>query len=69
MAIAEGGEPEYKPDDQYPEWLWTIAAEKPLVEDYIMKGLENVPHKEMKMVIRMINKRRIKDGNDSRRKS
>lgn len=40
-----------------------------MLEDYVMKGLENVPHGEMKMVVRMINKRRIKEGNDARRKT
>jgi hypothetical protein len=67
--FAEGPEPEYKPDSEYPAWLWKLLEEKPLLEDYVMKGLENVPHGEMKMVVRMINKRRIKEGNDARRKT
>ncbi len=67
-AAADGPEPEYKADSEYPPWLFKVLDEKPLLEDYIMKGLENVPPAEMKMVQRMISKRGIKAGNNERRK-
>ena len=38
-----------------------------MLEDFVMKGLENVPAKDMKAVFRMANKRRIKADNDKRR--
>jgi hypothetical protein len=39
-----------------------------MLEDYVMKGLEHVPQGEMKRVFRLANKRKIKEGNDARRK-
>jgi hypothetical protein len=65
---ADGGEPEYKADDQYPPWLFKLIDEKPILEDYVMQGLENVPTGEMKRVFRIANKRRIKEYNTSIRK-
>jgi len=65
---ADGGEPEYKADDQYPPWLFKLIDEKPILEDYVMKGLENVPTGDMKRVFRLANKRRIKEYNTAHRK-
>jgi hypothetical protein len=61
-------EPEYKADSEYPPWLFSLLDEKPMLEDYVMKGLEHVPNDEMKRVFRLANKRKIKEANDSRRK-
>ncbi len=68
MSCADGAEPEYKAESEYPPWLFKLLEEKPLLEDYIMKGLENVPEQDMKMVFRMANKRRVKANNDRMRK-
>lgn len=65
---AEGPEPEYQSDSAYPPWLFKLLEEKPILEDYIMMGLDKVPQEEMKRVYRMANKRRVKAGNDERRK-
>jgi hypothetical protein len=67
-AAAEGPEPEYKAESEYPPWVFSMIEEKPLLEDFIMKGLEKVPNEKMKMVFRMANKRQIKEGNNARRK-
>ena len=64
---ADGSDPEYQADDKYPPWLFQLLDEKPMLEDFVMKGLENVPPKDMKAVFRMANKRRIKAENDKRR--
>ena len=61
-------EPVYKAEDQYPPWLFKLLDEKPILEDYVMKGLENVPTGEMKRVFRLANKRRIKEYNTAHRK-
>jgi hypothetical protein len=65
---ADGPEPEYKDDKEYPEWIWKLLDEKPLLEDFVMKGLENVPQDKRKTVFRMASKRKIKEGNASREK-
>lgn len=63
FALAEGGEPEYKEDSAYPPWVFKLLEEKPLLEDMVMKGIENVPTEQMQTVFRMANKRRIKERN------
>ena len=57
---ADGKEPEYGPESAYPPWLFELLADKPILEDHLLKGLENVPKQDMKTVVRMINKARIK---------
>jgi hypothetical protein len=69
LCAADGPEPEYKPDSEYPPWLFQLLEEKPVLEDYVMKGLEKVSDEKMKTVFRMANKRRIKSGNDALRKN
>jgi len=66
--LKEGADPVYQADDKYPSWIYTLLEDKPILEDYIMKGLENAPPEKMKMVFRMANKRKIKAKNSENRK-
>ena len=67
--LSDGPEPEYKPINEYPEWLEKLVDARPMIlEDYIMRGMENVPDDELKQVFRTANKRRIKEANDAKRK-
>ena len=68
LPHTDGADPEYQADDKYPPWLFKLLDERPMLEDFIMKGLEKVPREEMKMVFRLANKRRIKEANDAKRK-
>lgn len=68
LATADGPEPEYKPDSEYPPWVFGLLDEKPLLEDFIMRGMEKVPTDKMKTVFRMANKRRVKASNASMKK-
>ncbi len=52
--LKEGPEPEYKPDSEYPAWVLKLADEKPIIEDVVMKGLENVPRDMIKTVFRAV---------------
>ena len=61
--LKEGDEPIYRPDESYPPWLWTLLEEPPLLDDLAMKGVENLTQPELKRVIRMASKKRIKTRN------
>ena len=61
--LKEGDEPVYKPDDAYPPWLWTLLNEPPLLDDLAMRGVEKLSQPELKRVIRLASKKRIKQRN------
>ncbi len=61
--LKEGDEPVYKPDDAYPPWLWTLLNEPPLLDDLAMRGVEKLSQPELKRVIRLTSKKRIKQRN------
>ena len=68
-VLKEGPEPEYQPDRAYPPWLARLLDEKPLVEDVLMRGVENLTQPEMKLVIRATRKHRIKTSNAASEKA
>lgn len=68
-VLKEGPEPEYQPDSAYPPWLARLLDEKPLVEDVLMRGVENLTQPEMKLVIRATRKHRIKTSNAASEKA
>jgi hypothetical protein len=63
--LKEGDEPTYQPDAAYPPWLWTLLDEPPLLEDLAMKGVERLTQPELKRVIRLASKKKIKTRNDA----
>lgn len=67
--LKDGPEPEYQADTEYPPWLFELLADKPPVEDLMMKGVEKMTPEEMKVVIRTVSKRRIKDRNSTSAKA
>ena len=67
--MKEGDEPVYQADAAYPPWLWALLEEKPLVDDLLMKGIENLTQPELKSVLRASSKRRIKSANAASEKT
>jgi large subunit ribosomal protein L54 len=63
QLLKEGADPELQPDAAYPEWVFRLTEDRPLLEDLVMRGLEHVEPKDMKRVFRVANKRRIKAAN------
>jgi predicted Rossmann fold nucleotide-binding protein DprA/Smf involved in DNA uptake len=61
--MKEGEEPVYKSDSEYPSWLWKITEEPPLVDDLLMRGVENLSLEELKRVARVSSKKRIRSMN------
>ena len=67
--MKEGGEPVYKPDSEYPPWVWQLLEEPPLPEDLLMMGVEHMSEKEMKYVKRAANKDRLATNNENTEKT
>ena len=63
QLLKEGADPELQPDAAYPDWVFRLTEDRPLLEDLVMRGLEHVPEKDMKRVFRLANKQRIKLAN------
>lgn len=61
--MKDGQDPEYKPDNEYPPWLFKLLEEKPVAEEIMMKGLENMNRSDMRQVLRSVSKKRIKAKN------
>ena len=67
--MKEGGEPVYKPDAEYPPWVWQLLEEPPLPEDLLIMGVEHMSAKEMKYVKRAANKDRLATNNENSEKT
>lgn len=67
--MKEGGEPVYRPDAEYPPWVWQLLEEPPLPEDLLMMGVEHMSAKEMKYVKRAANKDRLATNNENSEKT
>ncbi len=61
--MKEGDEPVYRADAEYPPWLWALADEPPLLDDLLMKGVEKLTQPELRRVLRLTSKKRIKARN------
>ena len=46
-TLVDGTDPVELPDEEYPEWLWSIAKEKPSESELLEKGLKNLAHEEV----------------------
>mmetsp|Transcript_1341 Transcript_1341/g.4365 ORF Transcript_1341/g.4365 Transcript_1341/m.4365 type:complete len:121 (+) Transcript_1341:3-365(+) len=70
--LKEGEDPTMKPDEEYPEWLWTIHIPKPGYEELVAKaetqGPDSLTHDEARWLLRGYAKARIKEHNVRRAK-
>jgi len=48
QLLKEGADPELQPDEAYPDWVFRLTEDRPLLEDLVMRGLEHVEPKDMK---------------------
>ncbi|CAG9460145.1 unnamed protein product [Pedinophyceae sp. YPF-701] len=54
--------PQLLPDDQYPDWLWTLLDPKPTLTE--LKAKEpDLTVKELKRMMKLMNRQHIKDNN------
>ena len=51
QLLKEGADPELQPDAAYPDWVFRLTEDRPLLEDLVMRGLEHVEPKDMKRAL------------------
>ena len=61
--LKEGPEPAYKPDGEYPPWLFKLLEDPPMAAELLMSGVENLSQQELKAVRRRANKDRLLNSN------
>ena len=64
VNIHKGGtDPPILPDDQYPEWLHTIAKEQPKVSEFDKRGYWTLTWEEQKRYHQLVRRSEIKSRN------
>lgn len=70
--LKDGEDPTIKPDEEYPDWLWTIHIPKPGYDELVAKaeahGPDSLTHDEARWLLRGYAKARIKQHNALRAK-
>ena len=61
--LKEGPEPTYKPDKEYPEWVFKLLEDPPMAAELLMGGVENMTQRELRGVRRRANKDRLLNNN------
>jgi large subunit ribosomal protein L54 len=70
--FTEGEDPELKPDDEYPDWLWDLAQPKPSVKQLKQKleevGFEAFPYEDYRRLLKLERRAVIKAHNSANKK-
>ena len=61
-------DPEYKADEEYPEWLFHMLDDQPTLNDYAVQGIGTLEPHHQKRALRLFNRERVKVANDESRK-
>jgi len=67
-ALREGKTPDVLPDDQYPDWLWTIDVPGKSLSELRSSRYEDLTEKEVQRMVKLGRKRYIMDENMSKKK-
>lgn len=69
--LADGKDPEVRPDSEYPDWVLTLHEPLPSLEDLkemYVQDPEGMSEDNTRRMIKLWNKARIKESNESKAK-
>merc|ERR1719276_681584 len=61
----EDGPPQVKPDEEYPDWIWTLGAKEPTLRQLTQADFKSMPDKYQRRLIKLTNREKIKLANKS----
>ncbi|CAM6092334.1 unnamed protein product [Calypogeia fissa] len=66
--LKTGTDPPILDDSSYPPWLWTLLDRKPALSELERRDSETLNEKEIMRLLKLDNRRRIKENNSIRSK-
>ncbi|EFJ10560.1 hypothetical protein SELMODRAFT_128071 [Selaginella moellendorffii] len=64
----EGSDPPIHADSEYPDWLWTLDKPLPPLSDLKRRDFKSLKLQELKRLVKLDNRQRIKDSNALKKK-
>ncbi|XP_078433039.1 large ribosomal subunit protein mL54-like [Wolffia australiana] len=67
--LKDGADPKILPDEEYPEWLWRLLDKRPPLSELQRKNPETLSYDELRRLVKLDNRARIKESNSVRAKN
>ncbi|KAF3334231.1 54S ribosomal protein L37 [Carex littledalei] len=67
--LKEGADPKILPEKEYPDWLWGLLDKRPPLSELRRKDPELLPFEDVKRLVKLDNRSRIKENNAVRAKN
>lgn len=67
--LKEGADPKILPESEYPDWLWGLLDKRPPLSELRRKDAESLPFEDLKRLVKLDNRSRIKENNALRAKN
>ncbi|KAJ7537121.1 hypothetical protein O6H91_12G098400 [Diphasiastrum complanatum] len=67
--LKEGADPVIKEDKEYPDWLWGLLDKQPALSELERKNPDTLPMHDLRRLVKLDNRRRIKEKNSLRAKA
>ncbi|KAI3969043.1 hypothetical protein MKW92_050533 [Papaver armeniacum] len=66
--LKEGTDPKLLADSEYPDWLGHLLDKKPALSELRRKNIETLPYDDLKRLVKLDNRARIKENNSVKAK-
>ncbi|EPS71701.1 hypothetical protein M569_03059, partial [Genlisea aurea] len=67
--LKDGQDPKILPDSEYPEWLFRLLDKRPPLSELKRKDPESLPFEDLKRLVKLDNRARIKENNSLKAKN
>ncbi|GBG84401.1 hypothetical protein CBR_g38683 [Chara braunii] len=61
--MKDGSDPPLKDDSEYPDWLWTLLDKQPTLSELQRKDIDAMEEKEIMRLLKLDNRKKIKEEN------